>query len=231
MPVNFKVTPPPIPPVVTSGLVVNYDASNATSYPGSGSTWSDLSGNGYNATLQNGPTFSSAYGGDITIDGSNDYISLPTTNILNTNADFTCDIAFTMLTGTANRNVLDGLQIGALVIRATNVANYVSLVRGDQLELGNFGSTSAITLNTPVVISLSLNKATTTFSLYVNGVFKNTLNPGNQTFTTTSPILGKHLCCYEFTNESFYNFKWYNRQLTSEEVLQNFNAVKTKLGL
>jgi hypothetical protein len=231
MPVNFKVTPPLIPPVVTSGLIVNYDASNATSYPGSGSTWSDLSGNGYNATLQNGPVFSSAYGGDITIDGSDDYISLPTTNILNTNADFTCDIAFTMLAGNGSRGVMDGIQIGALVIRANNTGDYVSLVRGDIVELGNFGSSSAITLNTPVVLSLSLNKATTTFSLYKNGIFISTLNPGNQTFTTTTPVLGKHLCCYEFTNESFYNFKWYNRQLTSEEVLQNFNAVKTKLGL
>jgi hypothetical protein len=231
MPVYFKVTPPAIPPVVTSGLVVNYDASNATSYPGSGTTWSDLSGNGYNATLQNGPAFSSNFGGNIVLDGSNDYISLPTSGILNTNADFTCDIAFNMLAGNSSRNVMDGIQIGALVIRATNIANYVSLVRGDIVELGNFGPSSAISLNTPVVISLSLNKATTTFSLYVNGVFKNTLNPGNQTFTTSQPVLGKHLCCYEITNEAFYNFKWYNRQLSSEEVLQNFNAVKTKLGL
>jgi hypothetical protein len=231
MPVNFKVTPPDILPVVTSGLVVNYDASNATSYPGSGTTWSDLSGNNYSATLVNGPTFSSANGGNIILDGSNDYIALPTSNILNTNADFTCDIAFNMLAGNSSRCVLDGIQVGALVIRATNVANYVSLVRGDQLELGNFGASSAISLNTPVVISLSLNKATTTFSLYKNGVFISTLNPGNQTFTTTQPVLGKHLCCFEITNESFYNFKWYNRQLTSEEVLQNFNAVKTKLEL
>jgi hypothetical protein len=231
MPVYFKVTPPDTPPVVTSGLVVNYDASNATSYPGSGTTWSDLSGNGYNATLENGPTFSAAFGGNIILDGNDDFIALPTTNKLNTNADFTCDIAFNMLAGNSNRGVLDGIQVGALVIRATNVSNYVSLVRGDQVELGNFGATSAISLNTPVVLSLSLNKATTTFSLYINGVFKNTLNPGNQTFTTTYPVLGKHLSSFEITNEAFYNFKWYNRQLTSEEVLQNFNAVKTKLGL
>jgi len=45
-------------PVPLNGLVLYLDAANPTSYPGSGTTWFDLSGNGYNATLINSPTFS-----------------------------------------------------------------------------------------------------------------------------------------------------------------------------
>jgi hypothetical protein len=62
--------------VVTSGLVLALDAANTKSYPGSGTTWSDLSGNGNTGTLTNGPTFNSANGGSIAFDGIDDYTNL-----------------------------------------------------------------------------------------------------------------------------------------------------------
>lgn len=57
----------------TSGLLVHLDAANTSSYPGSGTTWSDLSGNGNNCTLYNGVTFSSNNGGYLIFNGSNSY--------------------------------------------------------------------------------------------------------------------------------------------------------------
>jgi hypothetical protein len=65
-------------PIVTSSLRLSLEAFNPSSYSGSGTTWHDLSGNGFNATLVNGPTFSTDGGGSIVLDGSNDYISLST---------------------------------------------------------------------------------------------------------------------------------------------------------
>ena len=59
--------------IVSSGLLMHLDAGNSSSYSGSGTTWSDLSGNGNHATLINGPTYSSADGGALDFDGSNDY--------------------------------------------------------------------------------------------------------------------------------------------------------------
>ena len=67
--------------IVRNGLVLYLDAANPKSYPGSGTTWKDLSGNGNNGTLVNGPTFNSANGGSIVFDGTNDYVI--TTNLLN----------------------------------------------------------------------------------------------------------------------------------------------------
>jgi hypothetical protein len=61
--------------VVQSGLVLNLDAGASTSYPGSGTTWTNLVGGGNNGTLTNGPTYSSANGGSIVFDGTNDYVS------------------------------------------------------------------------------------------------------------------------------------------------------------
>jgi len=58
------------PSLITSGLVLLLDAANTKSYPGSGTAWSDLSGNGNNATLLNSPTYSTANSGYLAFDGS-----------------------------------------------------------------------------------------------------------------------------------------------------------------
>lgn len=63
--------------IVTSNLVLNLDAGNSLSYPGTGTTWTDLSSSGNNATLVNGAGFSSADGGAITFDGTNDTVLYP----------------------------------------------------------------------------------------------------------------------------------------------------------
>jgi alpha-tubulin suppressor-like RCC1 family protein len=63
------------PDGVESGLVLSLDAGNSKSYPGSGTTWTDLTNNGRNGTLTNGPTYSSANGGSIVFDGIDDFVS------------------------------------------------------------------------------------------------------------------------------------------------------------
>jgi hypothetical protein len=73
------------PKIVTDGLVLCLDAANRKSYPGTGTAWNDLSGNGNNGTLVNGPTFSSANGGNLSFDGTNDYTEVTTRN---TNLEF-----------------------------------------------------------------------------------------------------------------------------------------------
>jgi hypothetical protein len=74
----------PYPEIVTNGLVLNLDAGFVPSYPRSGTTWSDLSLNGNNGTLTNGPTYSSDGGGSIVFDGTNDYIAFTDSNLLPT---------------------------------------------------------------------------------------------------------------------------------------------------
>lgn len=61
--------------MVTNGLKILYDASQLRSYPKTGTTWSDLSGNGDTGTLTNGPTFNSSNGGSIVFDRTDDYVT------------------------------------------------------------------------------------------------------------------------------------------------------------
>ena len=82
MAVNYNTS------IVTNGLVLALDAANIKSYPGTGTTWTDLSGNGNNGTLTNGPTYSSANGGSIVFDGANDYVDCGASNSLNFTSSF-----------------------------------------------------------------------------------------------------------------------------------------------
>ena len=75
------------PKIVTDGLVLCLDAANAKSYPGSGTTWYDLSGNGNHGTLVNGVTYNSQNGGVFEFDGVNDEISVSGPNL--TSSDYT----------------------------------------------------------------------------------------------------------------------------------------------
>ena len=70
------------PKMVTDGLVLSLDAANTKSYPRSGTTWTDLSGNSNTGTLTNGPTFNAGNLGSIVFDGTNDYVGIPYNSIL-----------------------------------------------------------------------------------------------------------------------------------------------------
>jgi hypothetical protein len=67
------------PRIVTNGLVLSLDAADKNSYPGSGTTWRDLSGRSNNCSLSNGATFNTTNGSGISLDGVDDLIVVPKT--------------------------------------------------------------------------------------------------------------------------------------------------------
>jgi hypothetical protein len=69
------------PSIITQNLVLCLDAANSKSYPGSGTTWTDLSGNGNNGTLANGVGYNSGNGGSLVFDGVDDYVSLTSADL------------------------------------------------------------------------------------------------------------------------------------------------------
>ena len=87
--------------IVTNGLVLALDASDRNSYVSGSTTWNDMSGNSYNGTLTNGPTFNSGSGGSIVFDGSNDYVAIPITNTVYSSLTFTAMINTSTQTGGA----------------------------------------------------------------------------------------------------------------------------------
>jgi hypothetical protein len=105
--------------IVQSGLVLNLDAGVSSSYSGSGTTWTDLSGNGNNGTLVNGPTYSSSNGGGIICDGINDYVELTTRN---TNLEFQPTQAFSVFCWVYN--LANGTSSGAIISNMVGTGTY-----------------------------------------------------------------------------------------------------------
>ena len=87
--------------LVTSGLILHLDSGNSSSYSGSGTTWTDLSGNNRNATLINGPQYSSVDGGKIVFDGIDDYAEVSNPPMFGS-GDFSVEVWFKRKESTLN---------------------------------------------------------------------------------------------------------------------------------
>jgi hypothetical protein len=212
--------------IVTSGLVMNLDAGNASSYPGSGTAWTDLTGNGNNGTLTNGPTYSSADGGQIVFDGTNDEVIISGSRTV-TEATFEVWLKRTATTSDAgffhNR---DGGNTAGLAA----YSNGTSLSYNWADNAGAWGWNSGLTvpLNgwAQCVASISGSSAT----LYVNmSSATNTLTHVSQTFSAFR--LARDTIVPRFLTGSIAIARFYNRALSASEVLQNFNADKARFGL
>jgi len=226
------------PNTIETGLIVSVDAANPTSYPGSGTTWRDLSGNNNSGSLVNGPTFNSVNGGSIVFDGSNDYVNIPYAG--NTSNSFTFTIVMkcnNMDSNTSlNRQTLFGLsQNGNAAFRQFDVEIWGNTGvgfrgNGGAVENVNFFSyswTLGVNANNINIYTITLNS--TGHSIYVNGVLRNTIS---QTATAdfNSIVLGTRLS-ENLWSGSCFNFSMYNRALALTEIQQNFNAMRGRFGI
>jgi hypothetical protein len=215
------------PSIVTSGLVLALDAADRNSYPGSGTAWTDLSGRGNTGTLVNGPTYSSVNGGSIVFDGTNDYVTLPG-NSINTNADFTLNFWNKTASTVSSIRTLLGVSSGQGHLQVRYNSTSIQLVYSNLSNMGSFTGFTASS-STVYLITITLNKSTNTYSLYVNGNFVSTIVSA-QNFATSAPALGTNLTIEVF-NSNIYAFSYYNRALTAAEIQQNFNALRRRYGI
>ena len=96
------------PSIVTSGLVLCVDAANPRSYPGSGTTWYDASGNGNTGTLSNGPVYTSGINGYFTFDGVDDLATFPSTTSTNISTTITASVWVYYISGNGRIFQKDG---------------------------------------------------------------------------------------------------------------------------
>jgi hypothetical protein len=219
------------PAIVTDGLVLNVDAGFTPSYPTTATTWYDVSSSGNNGTLTNGPTFNSANGGSIVFDGVDDYVNFG--NILNPsllNNNFTIEIWF-------NSSAYRFGQQQRLVSYHDWYAFFFdsnSILRFE-IRLNDF-SYRAVTTTIPSVDSWNQLVATcngTKLEIYKNGVLSNSAN-----YTGSIGTINYVFNIGAYQNDTQYRIngkmsstKMYNRALTPSEVLQNYNAYKSRFGL
>lgn len=229
--------------IITDGLVLNLDAAQLRSYPTTGTTWTDLSGNNNNGTLVNGPTFNPDNGGSIVFDGTNDYVDSVIQSIpIQDNTPFTVDIIYRIpATGT-------GHLIGNWNVFVTPGWR-IDIVSGQIRFLilnANGGAGRAIRTNSTYgngsifhfCSTYSGNSNISGMTLYINGTsvqITSILNTSPGTLTNSKITLGaSQVNTTSFTNYlagNIYQAKLYNRALSATEVLQNYNATKSRYGL
>lgn len=230
------------PKIVTNGLVLYLDAANPTSYVSGSLNWNDISRGGNNGTLVNGPTFNTGSGGSIVFDGTNNYVSGSSSISLSNN--FTLQIAInpsTQAVGTykeiASFQQLYSSNLGWYVgidnRPAASVANTVFI------SIGSDSSYLYSAQNT--VVTNGINKFIISFvctggvlSVYVNGVQTAGLSSNNTSRTINYSgndfFIGKSTGTGRYAG-SWYSYLLYNRALSANEILQNYNATKGRFGL
>jgi len=213
--------------IVTDGLVFNLDAGSTISYPRNGNTWYDLSGNGNHGTLINSPSFSTDNGGGIVFDGSNDSVQLYKDGVELgfVENSFSVTIWYNADNTTNNAPLFSSAGGG--------YRKYLHYVLRGHLHMGfysNDTSNGSPSTNTTYCASFVYDSSALTQKIYVNGSL-------NATGSSKPPLLsgggdfkigGRYSGWYD---GKIFQIMAHSKALTSEEVLQNYNAQKGRFGL
>jgi hypothetical protein len=223
------------PNIVTDGLVFAVDAGSTRSYPGSGTTGTDLI-NSESITLVNGVAFSSANGGSWEFDGSDDYISLPSSLITALHGGTEASIFIWIKNDTTQNAVATS---GIVQLSGYNYSNgnlwfynngytYLDIFRASRVS-------QVFANNTEVSTNWNLLTVTTTpgtngWKCYMNGVLKKQVT-GDSTVSVANIqgglTLGRNNAL-RYTNGKIAACQIYDTALTAAEVLQNYNAQKNR---
>lgn len=216
------------PEIVNSGLVCCFDPGNSRSYPGSGTTITDLSVSKIFGTLTNGPTYSTANKGILVFDGVNDHVVSASPGSY---ADYTF-VFFCVWNSATTYDRLFGLSnFGTYTILSpSNVGFHYNPVGG---------SPPSVTLSSNVNvgyanwchIAVTVNSSGNLVTIYINGVAANSTSTMPSQNFAGNFFLGSQNESVVVANCNIGTFLLYNRALTASEVQQNFNAHRGRYGI
>jgi hypothetical protein len=227
--------------IVTNGLAVHLDAGSRISYPGSGTTWIDLSGNRYNGTLTNTPTFDSRNQGSLTFNGTNQYVtgSSNTTLDLSTNQNYS-------ICAWINPNFADSAAGAYAVFNYTGPSpGFIrTYIRWEGTSLGFYtdtvNSVGSAWRFKPSFAANTWNYLCFTHTTANVGLYYFNGSPFSTVFVASSAATGVVNFPVTVGYGSVNNYYWngriattsvYNRTLSAQEIAQNYNATKTRYGL
>lgn len=226
------------PRIVTNGLVLCLDAGNPLSYPGSGNTWNDLSGNNNNATMYgsvpletdvvrcwNFATASGSFSYNVNMGFSFSTNMVPTTG------------NFTFSFWVKNANSVSG-QIGLFSNSGAGDGyrfgiglSGIYYLTGPTFKEGavDFLTTSSVSIWYNVIAVF--RKSTSQILLYRNGIYQGAVSiPAQTIMSNNAPGLVRSPCCSIYTGK-LAMMSIYGSDLSDSEILQNYNAIKGRFGL
>ena len=217
--------------IVTDGLVFYVDAANENSYPESGTTWSDLVGSD-DATLTNGPTYNSGNGGYIELDGANDYVETS----FNATSYFPLTIcAWVNIDDTSGTQIIvdQSTSTVGLGFRTNNAAIDSFWRNGGVINIETIISSYSADTWLYVCVVYDTNSMVG----YMNGAVQNSYGSADINLTeanrgvdnTNNMDIGKvNDANSDHIDAKIAQVKIYNKALTADEILQNYNALKNR---
>jgi len=230
--------------IVRDGLVLDLDAAKRDSYPGTGTVWRDIAGGVITGSLINGPTFDPNNGGSIVFDGTNDYVTnigtTSTFSFIQNTGVFTLS-AWVKLNSFSSASYFMGNN-GGTTTQKGFFLGYTGTLGQLWLAL-TYGSSGQTTLfqiknnfftdNNWVFVTCVGNGINCQF--YKNGIsFSTPTSFGTFSTGDSSRFLnvGRYTDGFiDLWNGNIATTQIYNRALSATEVLQNYNATKTRFGL
>ncbi|MEI7917905.1 MAG: LamG-like jellyroll fold domain-containing protein [Candidatus Saccharibacteria bacterium] len=232
---------------ISDGLIFSIDAGNTVSYSGTGTTLVDVSGNGNNCTLVNGVGYASANNGSLLFDGTNDYVDCGVNKIQPYLSNKTAVSISSWMknsnvpAATVQGNLSIYIPIGSYTFALLDMygSNIRAGGRSTSTDTYQSADTSYTATNTWVNLVGVFNYTAKTISIYINGVLavQQTVTFGSNTSVFGSIAQSTQIGALTsdptitYMNGNLSNVSVYNKQLSSAEILQNFNALKGRYGL
>ena len=218
--------------IVKDGLVLWLDANDKTSYPGSGTTWADLSTSNASGSLLNEPTFDTGNGGSIVFDGTNDYVR---TNIMTNlpSGGEARTMTYWVNPAVTSSAVLQ--PVFGFGYNSGGGGRFFMGIIGNAGNIGIWGNTT----NYYSTFSVSPNVWTQVTFVYINNyitAYKNGISDGGASITLNTvansqvQIGDAEANPYQRLNGKVSCGYIYNRALSASEITQNFNATKARFG-
>jgi hypothetical protein len=227
------------PKIITSGCVLSLDAADKLSYKGSGTTWTDLSGNGNTGTLTNGPTFSAGNMGSVVFDGTNDYVGFTYNSIFNPPSNISVSLWVRLTVNNASIRTLIELSVSTDELYFIYWRGDLSpkrwwygLRQSNNTYVETNSTSTDFSINTWYNIALVADSSTGLFSFYINGILDNSIAyNGTLKQTASSLSIGADAgASRRYLIGNISNTLIYNRALSAAEILQNYNATKSRFN-
>ena len=210
----------------SASLIRSYDVSNMLSYPGSGTTLADVSGNAVDGTLVNGVGYNNSNGGSLVFDGNDDYVSF------SSGFSSTDNLTYEAWVNPSN------LSSSGVILNHDSWSNgYVHFqFMGNLLQFALNGesdkySTFSFNTNTWYQVAAVYSKSAKTISFYVNGSLTNTENYSNPPAVTNTNLKMGAWDGSRFFAGKIGLVRIYNSALGASDIQTNFNGSKTRFGL
>ena len=210
-------------------LILHLDAGNINSYPGTGTSWYEISGSGSTATLTGGPTFTSSYGGGFVFSGTDQYATVPTASRFDLGTGSATIIAWFKLTA-AGYKCIASKRNGSGFQLYSNGGLYAD-------GAGTAGKSSSRAVNNGRIFcgAVVYDRAGSLMRLYINGVEDGNVALASTTLTDVAGVnIGRATLgggSTDYFNGTIYQVQIYNKALSPKEMRENFELLRSRYGV